>query len=123
MDAGPLMAIAGGVSPDVIYVNFRQSDSYIRQGFLYPLDKFMAREPREEVNEREPKNRTRHSVTARPNLPRGLIPHLIKRFFFPGGLLFPTELFNFISGSIERSSPKTKAIKDHPRQVEGVDHN
>ncbi len=52
MDAGPLMAIAGGVSPDVIYVNFRQSDSYIRQGFLYPLDKFIAREPKEEVNER-----------------------------------------------------------------------
>ena len=39
MDSGPLMAIAGGVSPDVIYVNFRQSDTYIQQGFLYPLDK------------------------------------------------------------------------------------
>jgi len=39
MDSGPLMAIAGGVSPDIIYVNFRQSDTYIREGFLYPLDK------------------------------------------------------------------------------------
>ena len=39
MDARPLMAIAGGVSPDIIYVNFRQSDTYIQQGFLYPLDK------------------------------------------------------------------------------------
>ncbi len=38
MDSGPLMAIAGGVSPDVIYVNFRQSDTYIQQGFLTPLD-------------------------------------------------------------------------------------
>ena len=38
MDARPLMAIAGGVSPDVLYVNFRQSDTYIQQGFLYPLD-------------------------------------------------------------------------------------
>ena len=34
-----LLAIAGKVSPDVIYVNFRQSDSYIQQSFLYPLDK------------------------------------------------------------------------------------
>ena len=33
-----LLAIAGGISPDVMYVNFRQSDTYIRQGFLYPLD-------------------------------------------------------------------------------------
>jgi multiple sugar transport system permease protein len=39
MDSKALMAIAGGVSPDVIYVNFRQSDTYIQQGFLYPLDK------------------------------------------------------------------------------------
>ncbi|HBA84769.1 MAG TPA: hypothetical protein DCZ95_11800 [Verrucomicrobia bacterium] len=36
---GALLAIAGGVSPDVIYVNFRQSDTYIQQGFLYPLDR------------------------------------------------------------------------------------
>ncbi|MDA0991859.1 MAG: extracellular solute-binding protein, partial [Verrucomicrobia bacterium] len=39
MDSGPLMAIAGGVSPDIIYVNFRQSDTYVQEGFLYPLDK------------------------------------------------------------------------------------
>ncbi|NQT85428.1 extracellular solute-binding protein, partial [bacterium] len=34
-----LLAIAGKVSPDVFYVNFRQSDTYIQQAFLYPLDK------------------------------------------------------------------------------------
>ncbi len=34
-----LLAIAGGVAPDVLYVNFRQSDTYIRQGFLHPLDR------------------------------------------------------------------------------------
>jgi ABC-type sugar transport system permease subunit/ABC-type glycerol-3-phosphate transport system substrate-binding protein len=41
MDAAPLMAIAGGTSPDIIYVNFRQSDTYIQQGFLYPLDEYL----------------------------------------------------------------------------------
>lgn len=39
MDSRPLMAIAGGVAPDILYVNFRQSDTYIQNGFLYPLDK------------------------------------------------------------------------------------
>lgn len=39
MDSGPLIAIAGGVAPDILYVNFRQSDTYIRNGILYPLDK------------------------------------------------------------------------------------
>ena len=32
------MAIAGGVAPDVLYVNLRKSDTYIRNGFLRPLD-------------------------------------------------------------------------------------
>jgi len=41
MDSGPLMAIAGGVSPDIIYVNFRQSDTYIKRRFLYPLDEYL----------------------------------------------------------------------------------
>ncbi len=44
LDAGPLMAIAGGVAPDILYVNFRQSDTYIQNNFLYPLDEFLARE-------------------------------------------------------------------------------
>lgn len=39
MDSAPLMAIAGGIPPDILYVNFRQSDTYIQGGFLYPLDK------------------------------------------------------------------------------------
>ena len=41
MDAGPLMAMAGGTAPDVMYVNFRISDTYIQQNFLYPLDEYM----------------------------------------------------------------------------------
>ncbi len=27
------------MAPDILYVNFRKSDTYIRHGFLYPLDK------------------------------------------------------------------------------------
>jgi multiple sugar transport system permease protein len=34
-----LLAIAGGMAPDVLYVNFRKSDNYIQSGFLYPLNK------------------------------------------------------------------------------------
>lgn len=34
-----LLAIAGGVAPDVMFVNFRMSHNYIHEGFLYPLDK------------------------------------------------------------------------------------
>jgi multiple sugar transport system permease protein len=33
-----LLAIAGNVAPDILQVNFRQSETYIRQGFLTPLD-------------------------------------------------------------------------------------
>lgn len=40
-----LLAFAGGTAPDVVYVNFRQSSSYIGQGFLLPLDDYLARDP------------------------------------------------------------------------------
>jgi len=41
MDIVPLMQIAGDIAPDVLYVNFRQSDTYVRSKFLYPLDKYI----------------------------------------------------------------------------------
>ena len=34
-----LLAIAGGMAPDILYVNFRKSETYIRNGFLHPLDR------------------------------------------------------------------------------------
>ena len=34
-----LLMIAGEQAPDVLYVNFRKSSTYIDNGFLYPLDK------------------------------------------------------------------------------------
>lgn len=40
-----LLAFAGGTAPDVIYVNFRNSASYIGQGFLMPLDSYINRDP------------------------------------------------------------------------------
>lgn len=47
-----LLAIAGGVAPDVMYLNFRRSDTYVRQGFLAPLDEFLAQLPPGELEER-----------------------------------------------------------------------
>jgi multiple sugar transport system permease protein len=43
METGPLMAIAAGIAPHVLYVNFRKSNSYIMQGFLSPLDEYLKR--------------------------------------------------------------------------------
>lgn len=53
MDSGPLMAIAAGIPPQVIYVNFRQSSTYIEHGFLEPIDVLLARvrSPRPEVRQ------------------------------------------------------------------------
>ena len=44
MDTTPLMQIAGDVAPDALYVNFRQSDTYVRNRFLMPLDAWLERE-------------------------------------------------------------------------------
>ncbi len=43
MDSGPLMAIAAGIPPHVIYVNFRMSSTYLEQGFLAPMEILLAR--------------------------------------------------------------------------------
>ena len=41
MDMVPLMQIAGDIAADVMYVNFRLSDTYVRNKFLYPMDKYI----------------------------------------------------------------------------------
>jgi len=45
-----LLAIAGGMAPDILYLNFRKSDNYVRSNFLYPLDAYFARLRQEEID-------------------------------------------------------------------------
>ncbi len=47
-----LLAIAGGMAPDILYVNFRKSDQYIQHGFLQPLDHYFATLTPSEISER-----------------------------------------------------------------------
>ncbi len=42
-ETGPLMAIAAGVPPNAIYVNYRESSTYIEHGFLAPVEVLLAR--------------------------------------------------------------------------------
>ena len=43
MDSAPLMAIAAGIPANALYVNFRQSSTFIEHGFLAPLEVLLAR--------------------------------------------------------------------------------
>jgi multiple sugar transport system permease protein len=47
-----LMAIAGGMAPDILYINFAKSDTYLRNGFLAPLDEYVAAMPPAELSDR-----------------------------------------------------------------------
>ncbi len=49
LDMVSLMQIAANIAPDVLYVNFRRSDTYISQGFLYPLDEYVKKLSTEEL--------------------------------------------------------------------------
>lgn len=40
-----LLQFAGGTAPEVVYVNFRSSATFISQGFLMPLDGYIQRDP------------------------------------------------------------------------------
>lgn len=43
MDTTPLMGISASNPPHAIYVNFRQSSTYIGHGFLEPLEILLSR--------------------------------------------------------------------------------
>lgn len=47
-----LLAIAGGMAPDVLYVNFRKSDQYIQNSFLQPLDEYFHTLTPREIDDR-----------------------------------------------------------------------
>jgi multiple sugar transport system permease protein len=44
MDMVPFMQIAGDIAPDVMYVTFRHSHTYIQKNLLYPLDEYVEAE-------------------------------------------------------------------------------
>jgi ABC-type sugar transport system permease subunit/ABC-type glycerol-3-phosphate transport system substrate-binding protein len=44
-ESGLLLEFAGGTAPDVVYVNFRESATYVKQGFLMPLDSEIDQHP------------------------------------------------------------------------------
>lgn len=48
-EASTILMIAGGIAPDVIRMNFRSSDTYIRQGLVAPLDGFIDIVGREKI--------------------------------------------------------------------------
>jgi multiple sugar transport system permease protein len=51
-----LLQIAGGIAPDVLFINFRKSDTYIRNRFLHPLDEYFAHlTPEEKADRIHPK--------------------------------------------------------------------
>ena len=43
-----LLAIAGGIAPDILYINFRKSDNYIQSNFVSPLDSYFESMPKAE---------------------------------------------------------------------------
>lgn len=43
-EANTIMMIAGGIAPDVIQMNFRSIDTFVKQGMIAPLDEFLAGE-------------------------------------------------------------------------------
>lgn len=53
MDSTVLMSIAAGVAPQAIYVNFRQSSTFVEQGFLVPVETVLARVLSENARVRE----------------------------------------------------------------------
>ncbi len=49
---GDLLAIAGDMAADILYINFRKSDNYISNGFIQPLDRYYSELTPEQIKSR-----------------------------------------------------------------------
>ena len=47
-----LLAIAGGMAADILYINFRKSDNYISNNFIQPLDRYFKEMTPEQIDSR-----------------------------------------------------------------------
>jgi len=47
-----LLAIAGDMAADILYINFRKSDNYISNGFIQPLDRYYAELTPKQIRQR-----------------------------------------------------------------------
>jgi multiple sugar transport system permease protein len=47
-----LLAIAGDMAADILYINFRKSDNYISNGFIQPLDRYFKELTPEQIKQR-----------------------------------------------------------------------
>lgn len=108
----PLMMIAGGIAPDIMHINFRRIDSYVRQGFLYPLDEFIAREEATTPNWKRDRILPQiEPVVSRPNREGASHYYAIPTNYGVMGLYFNRPLFRQVG-------LPTRAPKDWSEMVE-----
>ena len=122
-----VMMVAGGIAPDVLQMNFRSADTFVRMGMVAPLDEFLDAEPTE----------TREAILSR--IPKQILP-VVNRFGpdderriygLPGTFLFTGLFFNrdlFQQAGLPPRAPKDwkemlefakaiKAIKPKSRPI------
>lgn len=90
---GDLMAMAGGVAPDVLELYLRKTQSYLDQNFLYPLDEYITEEYVKSIG-----------------APRQLWPVAMR-----GGHYYAAVKFHYIMGLIYRKDLfKEAGLPDRP---------
>ena len=92
-EASTIMMVAGGIAPDVMNMNFRSIDTFVRQGMIAPLDEYIAEEKARGVDVAATIPPQLRDVVYRPG------PDGIRRLYgLPGqilvmGLYYNRELF------------------------------
>ncbi|MEO8824570.1 MAG: extracellular solute-binding protein [Chthoniobacterales bacterium] len=119
-EVGPLMMIAGGIAPDVLKLNFHMMDGYVRQGFLYPLDSFIAKEEAKDPNAYKDRLPAQIKKTVSRTLPDGTVHY----YALPKKLLFSGIYYNkalFQQAGLPMRAPKDwKELEDFSRRIKAV---
>ncbi len=107
-----VMMVAGGIAPDILNMNFRSADTFVRMGMVAPLDPFLEAEPpavREEALARIPKQILPVINRFGPDGERRL-------YALPTGLLFTGLFFN--RDLFQQAGLPPRAPKDWAELVE-----
>lgn len=119
-EANTIMMIAGGIAPDVIQMNFRSIDTFVRQGMVMPLDGFIAEEG--------PAGQTRMAEVLpqiRPIINRSGSDGVSRVYGLPGpllvmGIYYNREIFR-LAGLPDRAPRDWKELVSFAAAVQKVD--
>jgi ABC-type sugar transport system permease subunit/ABC-type glycerol-3-phosphate transport system substrate-binding protein len=117
LEANTVMMIAAGIAPDVLQMNFRSIDTFVRQGMVAPMDEFLEAEGTSRLESILPQ--------IRPIITRSGPDEIKRTYALPGpllviGLYYNRELFR-LAGLPDRAPRDWEELESFGHAIQQAD--